>query len=290
MFAVASAVRVRRRDAGAAGSDNDVDRCLRARRYSAPLTLPAVGDHGGRRGRDAPLVEPVDDDRAAAVLVDACRRTRRRDDHPPRALVTSRSPNPSLAALFAQHPDVVDARGRVDGLEHVVERQRRHADRRQRLHLHPGAVGAAHRGGDGHLGLADFEVDVDAGQRELMTQRDQVAGAFGRQDARHPGGGQRVALGQSARGDELDDVGARPQRARRDGGAFGGVLTGHVDHVRRARFVQVRKPVLARSSHRYLLTMVTGCVYGISSAGSGNANSPNGDSAPVRSAASSLIG
>ena len=137
---------------------------------------------------------------------------------------------------------------------------------------------------------ADLEVDVDSGQRQLMAQRDQVAGALGRQDARNPCGGERVALGQPAGRNELDDVGSGAQRARRDGGAFGGVLAGHVDHVRRPRFVQVREPVRGRdgSGHRYLLTTVTGCVYGRSSAGSGNVRSPKGDSAPVRSAASSL--
>ena len=39
----------------------------------------------------------------------------------------------------------------------------------------------------------------------------------------------------------------------------------------------------------YLLMTVTGWVYGSSSAGSGNVSSPNGESAPVRSAANSLI-
>ena len=80
------------------------------------------------------------------------------------------------------------------------------------------------------------------------------------------------------------------QGARGDRGALGGVLAGDVDHVRRARLVEVRQPGRpgSGSGHRYLLTTVTGCVYGSSSAGSGNVESPNGDSAPVRSAASSL--
>ena len=138
--------------------------------------------------------------------------------------------------------------------------------------------------------LADLEVDVDAGQRQLVAQRDQVAGALGGQDAGHPGGGQRVALGQSAGCDQLDDFGRGVQRARGDGGAFGGVLVGDVDHVRRAA---TRRGARAAGEpgplgHRYLLTTVTGCMYGSSSAGSGNVSSPNGDSAPVRSAASSL--
>ena len=82
----------------------------------------------------------------------------------------------------------------------------------------------------------------------------------------------------------------RVQGARGDGGALGGVLAGDVDHVRRARLVEVReRPGSPRGlGHRYLLTTVTGWTYGSSSAGSGNVSSPNGDSAPVRSVASSL--
>ena len=63
--------------------------------------------------------------------------------------------------------------------------------------------------------------------------------------------------------------------ARRDGGALGGVLGGHVDHVRRPRVVEVRQSIGA-GRHGYLLMTVTGCVYGRSSAGSGNVRSPNG--------------
>src|ERR1700752_1570324 len=72
-----------------------------------------------------------------------------------------------------------------------------------------------------------------------------------------------------------------------DGGALGGVFTGDVDHVRRARLVEVRKAT-SGVGHRYLLTTVIGWTYGRSSAGCGNATSPNGESAPVRSVASSL--
>ena len=45
----------------------------------------AVRDHHGRRSGDALLVEPVDADRAAAVLVDACRGPRGGDHHTSRS-------------------------------------------------------------------------------------------------------------------------------------------------------------------------------------------------------------
>src|SRR6478735_7300495 len=129
-----------------------------------------------------------------------------------------------------------------------------------------------------------------------MAQRDQIAGALGGEDPGGARGGQSIALRQSARCDHRDDFGGGAQGARRDGGASGGVLGGDVDHVCRAGLVQVRerRPVRARRSclgrfGHYLLTTVIGCTYGTSSTGSGNVRSPNGDSAPVRSAASSLI-
>src|SRR6188508_2960991 len=48
---------------------------------------------------------------------------------------SSPCPTARLATLFAQHPDVVDARRGIHGLGHVIERQRRDADGRQCLHL-----------------------------------------------------------------------------------------------------------------------------------------------------------
>ena len=102
---------------------------------------------------------------------------------------------PAPAATLFEEAHGPDHHRPIDGLEHVVERQRGHAHCRQRFHLDPGAVGAAHRRRDADLGLADLEVDVDPRKRQLMAQRDQVAGVFGRQDACHPRGGERITLG-----------------------------------------------------------------------------------------------
>ena len=89
---------------------------------------------------------------------------------------------------------------------------------------------------------ADLEVDVDAGERELMAQRDQFAGPLGGLDAGHPRGRQRVALRQAACGDQRHDLGRRHQRSGRDRGASGDRLRGDVDHVGRAAFVEVGQP------------------------------------------------
>src|SRR3954462_10833094 len=234
---------------------------------------------GPQRSSYTPAAAPVDaiTTRPERVITIVCSSRKR----------SSPSPQPGLATLFAQHPDVVDAGGGVDGLDHVVERQRGDADGRQCLHLDAGAVGAAHARRDADRAVADLELDIHSVQRQLVAQRDEITGAFGGQDAGDACGGQGVALGQPARCDEVDDLGCGVQRPGSNGRALGGVLAGHVDHVRRARLVEVRK--LGRAvGHRYLLTTVTGWTLGRSSAGCGNVSSPKGDSAPVRSVASSL--
>ena len=122
----------------------------------------------------------------------------------PVPIIGSRS---RLATLFVQHPDIVDAGGGVDGLDHVVESQCRDTDRCQRLHFHAGTVGGTDGRGDADGGLRDLEFDIDPGQPQVMAQRNQVAGALGGQDACHPRGGQRVTFGQAARRDEVDHLG-----------------------------------------------------------------------------------
>ena len=92
--------------------------------------------------------------------------------------------------------DVVEAGGRVHRFDHVEDRQGRHTGGCQRLHLHAGAVGGAHRGGEFDGVLTDAEFDVDTGEGKWMTQWDEVTGAFGCQNSGDAGGGQRVTFGR----------------------------------------------------------------------------------------------
>src|ERR1700739_2007976 len=125
-----------------------------------------------------------------------------------------------------------------------------------------------------------------------MTQRDELAGALGGLNSGHPRGCQRIALGKAAGGDQRHPLRRRHQRPGRHRRTPGRGLRGDVDHVCRATFVDMRESTGVRAhwlpAAAYLLITVTGCVYGSSSAGTGNVISPYGDNAPVRSAASSL--
>ena len=190
------------------GSDHHVD-AVGHRDAQRPAHRVTVGDHDDLGLRKPLLDKPFRNHRAAAVVIDAGGGTGGGDDDAASAGHLCHSPG--TTADLAEHLDVIDTCGRVYGLDHVVERQCRHADRGERLHLDPGAVGGAHRGGDADCRLADFELDVDAGERKVMAQRDEVAGAFGGQDAGHPGGGQRVTLGQAAGRDQGDDLGGGVQ-------------------------------------------------------------------------------
>src|ERR1700731_5511683 len=127
------------------------------------------------------------------------RRTRRTTHGSTRRLpvpIARSSPLPTsvFPALFSEYPNLIETSGRVNSLYHVVEREPCHADGGQRLHLHTRTVGAAHGRGDLDVRIADGEIDFNPGERELMAERNQVAGALCRQNARHPRGGHRTAL------------------------------------------------------------------------------------------------
>ena len=147
-------------------------------------------------------------------------------------------------------PERHRSRSRVHRFDHVVQRQGRHAHRGQRLHLHPGAIGAAHRRGDVDVRLTDGEIDVDAGQRQLMTQRNQVAGALGGQNpaTRAVASASPLASPPAAISSITCRGGA--QRACGNRGAFGGCLLGDVDHMSRALIVDVRERTrISHASH-----------------------------------------
>src|SRR3954454_16289513 len=117
----------------------------------------------------------------AAARVEAMITRAERLTNVPSSAVIPR-PGARLAAFLAHHLDALDAGGGVDGLDHVVERQSGHADRRQRLHLDPGSIGGAHGSGDADVRRTHLELDVDTGECQLVAQRDQVAGPLRGQD------------------------------------------------------------------------------------------------------------
>jgi hypothetical protein len=85
----------------------------------------------------------------------------------------------------------------------------------------------------------DFEVDVDSAERELMTQRDEVTGAFSGQDSGNSGRSQRVPLGQSTGGYQRDHFSGGAHNAGCDGSARGDCLVRDIDHSGGTAIVEV---------------------------------------------------
>src|SRR5690606_9267691 len=126
-----------------------------------------------------------------------------------------------------------------DRFDHVVQRQPGTGDRGQRFHLHPGAIGGAHGGGDAHFRLTQLQVHFHAADRDRVAQRDQVGSPLGRHDPRDPGGGQRVPFGQSVPLQQLHHFSGGAHHAAGHGGAGGRGLAGDVDHAGRTSGVHV---------------------------------------------------
>src|SRR5918993_303627 len=101
---------------------------------------------------------------------------------------------PATSAALLDQANLPDHHLAVRGLEHVVDREGRRRDRRQRFHLDAGLRGRA-RGRRNAVSTAGRrDVHVDVAQRNRVTERDDLAGALRGHDARKPCGLERVAL------------------------------------------------------------------------------------------------
>ena len=75
-------------------------------------------------------------------------------------------------AGLGQEADVLDDHAPVGGLEHVVEGQAGHADRRQGLHLHTGATGGPNPGRYLQPACIDLDGDLDDPPvRDIVIER-----------------------------------------------------------------------------------------------------------------------
>ena len=128
-------------------------------------------------------------------------------------------------------------------LDHVVDRERRDAGRRQRFHLDAGLPARLRRGDDADrvaLRRSGSKSTSRLGQRDRMAERDQLGRLLGRHDAGDARRRQHVALGR---------VAARHRRRRlpADSTMIASALAsrsvdglvGDIDHARRALVVQM---------------------------------------------------
>ena len=111
----------------------------------------------------------------------------------------------------------------------------------QRLHLHAGLAGGAHRGRDveGALGLVGLELDIDVGEEERMAEGDELVGLLGGHDAGDLSDREDVALGHSPGLDQRQRLRlhAHAGGSHRPAGGIG--LGRYVHHARPAGVVEV---------------------------------------------------
>ncbi len=140
------------------------------------------------------------------------------------------------ATGLRQESDGADLDPALDPLDHVVDRQRGHGSGRQRLHLHAGRSGRGRLGADPQpTGCAvGRDLDEQVGQRQWVTQRDQLGGPLGCHDAGELGDRQDIALRTRAVDDGTEGLGRDDDERLRDGPARCRWLGAHVDHPRSA--------------------------------------------------------
>src|SRR6058998_1472329 len=116
----------------------------------------------------------------------------------------SRLPAPLLDEL-----DLRDGHTALDRLHHVVDGERRHRGGRERFHLDAGLVHGAHARLYGQLAALHVvaEGDVETGDAQRVTERDQLRRALGGQDARGTRDAEYTGLGRVPLPDDTEGVG-----------------------------------------------------------------------------------
>src|SRR5215211_223252 len=129
----------------------------------------------------------------------------------------------------------------IDGLTHIVDGQCGHAHSGQGLHLGARTVARAGCGRDRHAIASDLELNVNGGQVQSVTERNELGRLLGRHNTGDPGRVQRVALGQSLAPQQLYCFWGHTYESPGGGGAPHHGLVAYVDHPGRALTVEVRE-------------------------------------------------
>src|SRR5476649_594977 len=127
-----------------------------------------------------------------------------------------------LAAAFRQQADALDVHAFFDRLGHVVDGEARDRHGNERFHLDAGLSGHLYRRLHQEAGQSMFRIDLDLdfGDRQRVTERNQAMRALGRHDAGKPRRAQHVALYCIASDDDLERLRAHDDAAFGDGNAF----------------------------------------------------------------------
>jgi hypothetical protein len=135
--------------------------------------------------------------------------------------------------VFLQQRHVGDGHAAVHGFAHVVDGEQGDLHGGQGFHLHARGARALGRGvaQDAVRGRLHLKRHRHAGQSNRVTQRDQVAGFFGRLNARDARDTEHIALFGRAQFDQPQGLGQHPNAALCRGAAAGRGFVGHVHHV-----------------------------------------------------------
>lgn len=149
----------------------------------------------------------------------------------------------ALSAVLLDQANVLNPHGLFGGFRHVVHGQSCNRDRRQRLHLDPGLAGRFGGSGNGHTGkgVIECEVYIHAGERQRMTQRDQLRGPLGTADPRDLGDGQHVTFLDLPGTDQVERLFFHADFPARDGNPFGIGLVTDIHHMGATLLIEMGK-------------------------------------------------
>jgi hypothetical protein len=154
----------------------------------------------------------------------------------------------AAATGFLLQLNRLDHHAPIEGLAHIVDRQRRRRGGHERLHLDTRATLQAGDGADADLCSAQDQIDLDRIEGQAVAERDEFVGAFGRLDAGDARHRQDVSLG-----DRLSEDGADDGWSRRDHGAGGRAASGDrlatdIDHAGVAATIEMGESQRAHAS------------------------------------------
>src|ERR1700756_2996330 len=138
---------------------------------------------------------------------------------------------PALAASFFNQVNVDDLHAFVEGFAHVVDREGRGRNRHQSFHFHAGLRGRDDRGAKFHAIFTQPRSHINVRQRERMTKRNTLRGAFCSGDSGDARDFQGIALGILEAAHGGDYAGLHFYEGVGFGGARGHLLGGDVDHL-----------------------------------------------------------
>ena len=130
--------------------------------------------------------------------------------------------------MLFHHAHIVDGHAPVPGLAHVVDGEQGHLHGGEGFHLYAGGADGFHRCSTKYARSARLscasssKFDSNAGQRQRVAQRDEVAGFLGGHDAGDAGNAQHIAFFGVAGFDEGQGGGQHFDAAAGDGDAVRG--------------------------------------------------------------------